>query len=96
MAIDLASDLTEMLSEDDFGTTATYNSAPVFGIFTEEYYEQEIGTAGASTSEPVFYGKTAEMVGIAEGETLTIGVKDFLIAHFEADGDGLTRVVLND
>lgn len=95
MAIDLASDLTEMLSSDDFGTAATYNAATVYGIFTEEYLEQDVGTAGISSTEPVFYAHTSALSGLSDGDTITISSTDYTVAHFEADGEGLTRVVLN-
>jgi hypothetical protein len=95
MPIDFGDDLDEMLSTDDHGVSASYNGSTFEGILNQEYYQQDVGTAGIASSKPVFYTRSSNLVDLEEGEIFSIGDRDYSVAHFEPDGQGLTMVVLN-
>lgn len=73
--------------------TATLNGLEVAGIFDNAYHAGDIGIGMAST-QPAFTTLTANVVGEAVGQLLTIGDASYYVAAHEPDGTGMSLLLL--
>ena len=87
-----AEDLAPFFAPSDFGSAALWNGAPVLGIFDRVYLEP-IGNSVEGTS-PVFQCPAASVVGVAQGDTLTIAGDAYTVRGVEPDGTGLVLLRL--
>lgn len=73
--------------------TATLNGVEVAGIFDNVYHAGDIGIGIAST-QPAFTTLTANVVGEAVGQLLTIHGTGYYVAAHEPDGTGMSLLLL--
>jgi len=84
---------------DDFGITATLTidgqESQVTGIFDDDYEDVDVGGAVPfAASAPTFHARTADMVGVEEGDTLAIDDDVYTVRVVMNDGTGLTMLRL--
>ena len=73
--------------------TATLNGVEVVGMFDNSYHAGDIGIGMAST-QPAFTTLTANVVGEAVGQLLTIHGTGYYVAAHEPDGTGMSLLLL--
>lgn len=73
--------------------TATINGVEVAGMFDNAYHAGDIGIGMAST-QPAFTTLTANVVGEAVGQLLTINGVSYYVAAPEPDGTGMILLLL--
>ena len=73
--------------------TATLNGVEVVGMFDNSYHTGDIGIGMAST-QPAFTTLTANVVGEAVGQLLTIHGTSYYVAAHEPDGTGMSLLLL--
>lgn len=83
----IQNDLNVMLVSSDFGETgATYNSAPVAGIFDDDDIEATLGEGVSQIiAQPTFTGKTTDFPSIADGDTLVIRGETFKVKNWKRE-----------
>jgi hypothetical protein len=75
----------------DFAVAMTLpSSAVVMGLFDNEF----VDVYGTVQSAKVFTCQAADVAGLAVGNAVTIGGTSYTVAEKQADGTGLTRVLL--
>lgn len=95
MAVESADDLAVFFDVDDFGVAATYQGATVNGIFDNDFIEVETGAGvGVALQQPRFVCRSADVLGVVEGHTLTISGNDYTVRIVQADGTGTTTLIL--
>ena len=67
----------------------------VSGIFDNGFERAEVGTLGVESTGPTFTAATADLPGIAQGDTLRIEYDVYTIRDVEPDGEGITELVLH-
>ena len=72
---------------------ATLNGVEVVGMFDNSYHAGDIGIGMAST-QPAFTTLTANVVGEAVGQLLTIHGTGYYVAAHEPDGTGMSLLLL--
>lgn len=93
-------DLDEFLSVDEFASTATVvlhdgTTRQVAGIFDDPYLNAELGEYELDTTRPRFTCKAADVVGVARGDTVTIGGETFdVMTSPQGDGEGVAMLDL--
>ena len=73
--------------------TATLNGVEVVGMFDNSYHAGDIGIGMAST-QPAFTTLTANVVGEAVGQLMTIHGTSYYVAAHEPDGTGMSLLLL--
>jgi len=90
-------DLTVFLDEDVFASEMTWdggNSASV--IFDAEHILVNEGAeADTSTVAPTALAREADLSGLAQGDTVTIGGLNYKIVGIQPDGTGMTLLILH-
>lgn len=99
MAVESAADRAVFFDTDEFGTAATWtpsggSAATVNGVFDSEYQEVGVSQVGVALAQPRFVCRTADASTAAEGDTLLVGSTTYTIRVVQADGTGLTTMVL--
>ena len=100
MAVETAADRAIFFDTDDFGSAATYTpsggaASTVNGIFDREYFAADSGgTVDFAIEQPRFVCRTADVSAAAEGDALVVNSTNYLIKVVEADGTGVTTLVL--
>jgi len=100
MAVETADDRAIFFGVDDFGTAATYHpsvgaSSTVNGIFDNEFIEVDVGgNIGVAMQQKRFVCRTADIPNATENEQMTINGIDHFIRIVQADGTGITTLVL--
>lgn len=80
----------------DFGVTVTKTGGATFtAIFDNEFTEVDMGDAVVERTVPVLVAKSSDVSALAKNASLTIGGTAYTVRRLEADGTGLTRVILN-
>lgn len=72
---------------------ALLNGVEVAGVFDNAYRAGDIGIGMAST-QPAFTTLTANVVGEAVGQLLTINGTSYYVAAHEPDGTGMSLLLL--
>lgn len=72
---------------------ATLNGVEVVGMFDNSYHAGDIGI-GMASSQPAFTTLTANVVGEAVGQLLTIHGTSYYVAAHEPDGTGMSLLLL--
>ena len=93
---DILSDIATMLDTDEFAVTATWNATSVNGIFDAEFDLAELGDIGVEGNKPVFICASANVVGIAQGDTFVVGGNNYKVVREEADSTGVSTIILED
>jgi len=90
MPIEDDDDRAELLDADDFGTSALVGGAAVEGIYARGYVE----IAGVEGYRPILTVRSSDVLDVAHGWEVVIGADVFVVRGVQADGQGLTRLVL--
>ncbi len=102
MAVESALDRAIFVDPDDFGVAATYTpsgglATTVNGIFDNEFIEVDAGGGvGVALQQPRFLCRSADISGAAEGDALVVNTVDYTIRIVQADGTGMTTLVLEE
>jgi hypothetical protein len=100
MAVESASDRAIFFSTDDFGSAATYtpsggSAVIVNGVFDREYFAADAGgSVSVAIEQPRFICRTSDIPSAAEGGSLVVNSTTYTIKVVEADGTGVTNLVL--
>ena len=94
MAIESDADRAMLL--EDFGTTVTVKSSGA--TFTALFDKAFVETLDIAGNRPVAVARTADLTAnsVAVGTTLTIDETDYVVRVPEADGTGMTNLVLEE
>ena len=98
MPVEFAADRSIFLA--DFGVVATYQ--PEFGpsksitvIFDNEYFDVDpAGSVTFATQQPKILARDEDIVGIKEGDEITINATPYVIRVVMPDGTGMTEIML--
>ncbi len=88
MAIESAEDRAAMLA--DFGLTVTAS----FGTFTAIFDHDYVETQGVNGTAPLLVCRTEDITSLAVGDALTVDGGSYQAAIIEADGTGMSQVIL--
>jgi len=90
MAIETAEDRLAYFDTDEFGSEASWSGATVRGLF-EDGYSEVLDTEGHA---PTFTCRSADVTGIAHGDTLSIDSTSYTVRGVQPDGAGITLLIL--
>ena len=102
MAVETATDRSIFFDTDDFGSTATFTpsggtASSVNGIFDKEFFAADAGgTVELAFNQPRFLCRTSDVSNAAEGDALNVNSTNYIIKVVEADGTGVTNLVLEE
>jgi hypothetical protein len=85
-------DLTAFFDTDGFAVSATVGGGTVVGIFDHAY----VDVYGVSGERPVFICATASVSSVAVGDALTVNSQAYAVRAKQADGTGITRMILEE
>jgi len=103
LGINFDADLLAMFDLNDFAVTATYqvmvdgtpiSSAPISGIFDQDYFEVIDSNAVVESSQPAFTCRTSDVSSVSHGDILTINSIDYKIVGNKPDGTGMSVLPL--
>lgn len=98
MPVETAADRAIFVSANDWGVEATYPKSKfrktISGIFDNDFVEVEAGGVPFAMQQPRFLAPTADVATIAEGDTLIITGTTYVVRVVQADGTGMTNLVL--
>ena len=95
MAIESDADRLAMMSPDDFGVAATWGAVTVYGIFDDTFALVNEATGEVATSGPQFVCRTSDVSSAVQGNTITINTVTWKIIGVQADGTGITVLLLS-
>lgn len=96
-------DLTLFFSTSEFATAATWTPAAGGGpytvnvIFDNDYYQTQIGDAGAAGRQPMVLASDTQLAqgaGIKRNDSLVISGTTYKVRGIEPDGTGVTLLTL--
>jgi len=90
MAIEDATDLAAFFDVDEFGVAATIGGGTVNGILDNGF----AASLDMEGSQPRFTCASADVAAVAFGDTLTIAGATYSVRGVQADGQGVTVLVL--
>ena len=94
MSVETAADRTAMLA--DYGTTVTKADATTFtGIFDNDFLAVDLDESEVESTEPTLLARTADVSGLAHGDTLTISAVSYTVRGIQPDGTGMTQIMLS-
>jgi len=103
LGINFDADLLAMLDLNGFAVTATYqvtidgtpiSSAPINGIFDQDYFEIVDSNSVVESSQPAFTCRTSDVSGLAHGDILTINATEYKVVGNKPDGTGMSVLPL--
>jgi len=104
MAIESAADRAVFFDTDDFGVAATLtpqlgDAATINGIFDNAYLLVETGESAMATTSPAFTCRTSDLEAVAagnvrSGDELTVSSVVYRVTDIQADGTGITMLIL--
>lgn len=98
MAVETADDRSFMLA--DFGETLTYTpsggtASSIIGIFDNSYEAVDVGGSfAAAMQQPRVLVRSADVSGIAEGDTIVRSGATYIVRVVMPDGTGMTEIML--
>ena len=94
MSVETAADRTALLA--DYGTTVTKADASTFtGIFDNDFLAVDVDESEVESSEPTLLARTADVSGLAHGDSLTISAVSYTVRGIQPDGTGMTQIMLS-
>jgi len=94
MSVETAADRTAMLA--DYGTTVTKADASTFvAIFDNDFLAVDVDESEVESSEPTLLARTADVSGLAHGDSLTISAVSYTVRGIQPDGTGMTQIMLS-
>lgn len=85
-----AEDYGDFFDVDDFADGATFDGAPVNGIFDHEYVEIE----GIESKRPVFHCATSDVSAYSRGSAVVVNGSNYSLVTKEPDGTGTSLCIL--
>ncbi len=96
--IDLAADIDEILSTDDFAEAVVFDLAgtplTVNAIFTEPTEGVSFGGMEVEAQAPTLMVKTSEIENVAPGHEVTVRTVDYTVERITNVGTGMSVVYL--
>jgi hypothetical protein len=93
MSVETAADRTAMLA--DYGSTVTKADASTFvAIFDNDFLAVDVDESEVESSEPTLLARTADVSGLAHGDSLTISAVSYTVRGIQPDGTGMTQIML--
>lgn len=102
MPAESATDRAIFFDVDDFGVAATFTpdggaSSTVNGIFDKDFVAVDAGgSVAVALEEPRFVCRTSDVSTASDGDALVVDGKTYTIRVVEADGTGVTTLVLEE
>jgi hypothetical protein len=94
MSVETAADRTALLA--DYGTTVTKADASTFtGIFDNDFLAVDLDESEVESTEPTLLARTADVSGLAHGDSLTISAVSYTVRGIQPDGTGMTQIMLS-
>jgi hypothetical protein len=96
----LTDDLSTVFDTVDFSVVGTYtpdggSATSINGIFDDEDLEVDVGEGSLILQRSAkFTCASGDVIGIAEGDALTVASVDYIITYFKDDGTGVTETYL--
>lgn len=92
---DLLTDLDVFLNSDEFAEIVTYKGAAIRGVFDDAFQVSAPDGLGIETTQPQVVVKSADVAGMAHGDTMTIKTVVYKVIGIHPDGTGLTTAILS-
>ena len=93
MSVETAADRTAMLA--DYGSTVTKADASTFvAIFDNDFLAVDLDESEVESTEPTLLARTADVSGLAHGDSLTISSTSYTVRGIQPDGTGMTQIML--
>ena len=93
MSIETAADRSAMLA--DYGITVTKSDTSTFiGIFDNDFLAVDLDESEVESTEPTLLARTADVSGLAHGDSLTISSTSYKVRGIQPDGTGMTQIML--
>lgn len=98
----ISEDLDIYFSTDGVGETVTIVrpnrtfSTSITAIFDQAFFEIESGTPGWSGTQPIAFAKSSDVSSVQRGDVLTRDSVEYTIVDIQADGLGVTTLVLEN
>ena len=93
MSVETAADRTALLA--DYGTTVTKTDASTFtAIFDNDFLAVDLDESEVESTEPTLLARTADVSGLAHGDSLTISSTSYTVRGIQPDGTGMTQIML--
>lgn len=103
MAVESAADRAAFVDTDEFGIEATYTpqtgaAVTLDGIFDEPFAEVDVDAGvGVLSKTPTFVCRTADLPSTKkQGDAVTIDGTGYVVRELQADGTGMTTVVMDE
>jgi len=94
MSVETAADRTAMLA--DYGSTVTKADASTFvAIFDNDFLAVDLDESEVESTEPTLLARTADVSGLAHGDSLTISAVSYTVRGIQPDGTGMTQIMLS-
>jgi len=94
MSVETAADRTAMLA--DYGSTVTKADASTFvAIFDNDFLAVDVDESEVESTEPTLLARTADVSGLAHGDSLTISAVSYTVRGIQPDGTGMTQIMLS-
>ena len=100
MAIEGDTERAVFFATGDFSVASTYtpsggSAATVNGMFDKNYSFADLGGAvGVGSNDPRFVCRTVDVSSAANGDTIVVSAVTYTVRNVEADGTGITPLVL--
>ncbi len=92
-------DLKSVLTPKEFGQDGgiLWNGVTIEdAIFDDEDREVSTGEGVIHIMPvPMIIGRTSDFVGIAGGQLVTVGTKEYTVSNWQTDGSGMIEIMLN-
>ena len=85
-------DLTDFLDPDDFAVQAVYLGQNVNGILDREF----VMVLDMEAEHPTFTCSAADVLGVAQGQALTVNSTAYTVAGVQPDGTGVVKLILSE
>ena len=93
MSVETTADRTAMLA--DYGSTVTKADASTFvAIFDNDFLAVDLDESEVESTEPTLLARTADVSGLAHGDSLTISAVSYTVRGIQPDGTGMTQIML--
>jgi hypothetical protein len=88
-------DLLATLGQEVIWSSQGGVATPITGIYEWPYFEVEgDGTVGVVSSQPKLTCASADIPGMATGDTITVQEKTYRVVVIQPDGTGVTDLIL--
>lgn len=99
-SVESATDLSDFFDTDEFALAASYtvtggSAATVNGVFDEGFVAVDVGgQVQVANVQPQFQCATSDVSAADKGDAITVNSVSYTVAEVQADGTGLTTLIL--